>query len=132
MNETKWVCERCGNEYDLEKGEGWVTLVEEEPSPQDGKLTSLIPYEEVCYDCADELYAIVEKCNKDCLNCEVTTIWGLSIKDCLKFQLKFELIDYPYSPSLEETNLNDIKKLRSRILNSLEDTKGILRILNSL
>jgi NAD(P)H-flavin reductase len=62
----------------------------------------LEPYESVCYKCADELYAIMEKCNKDCLNCEVTTIWGLSIKDCLEF------------------------------LNSLEDTKGLLRILNGL
>jgi len=71
MEESKWVCERCGKEYDLEKGEGWVILVEEEPLPQDGKLTPLVPYESVCYKCADELYAIMEKCNKDCLNCAV-------------------------------------------------------------
>ena len=132
MNETKWVCERCGKEFDLEYGEGWVTLVEEELSPQDGKLTPLVPYERVCYECADELYAIVEKCNKDCLNCEVTTIWGLSIKDCLKFQLKFGLIEHPHSPSQMENNLSDIKRLRLRILNSLEDTKEMLRRLNSL
>lgn len=132
MNETKWVCERCGKEYDLEKGEGRVILVEEGPLPQDGKLTSLVPYERVCYECADELYAIMEKCNKDCLNCEVTTIWGLSIKDCLEFQLKFDLIDYQSALSLEAVNLDNIKGLRLRILNSLEDTKGLLRTLNRL
>lgn len=132
MEESKWVCERCGKEYDLEKGEGWVILVEEEPLPQDGKHTPLVPYESVCYKCADELYAIMEKCNKDCLNCEATTIWGLSIEDCLEFQLKFDLIDYQSALSLEAVNLDNIKGLRLRILNSLEDTKGLLRILNGL
>jgi len=118
MNESKWVCERCGREFDLEYGESGVILVEEEPSPQDGKLTPLEPYEKVCYECADELYAIVEKCNKDCLNCGVTTIWGLSIKDCLKFQLMFDLIDYIQCPS--------------PMKDSLEDTKEVLRVLNRL
>ena len=132
MEESKWVCERCGKEYDLEEGEGWVILVEEEPSPQDGKLTPLVPYERVCYNCADELYAIMEKCNKDCLNCEVTTIWGLSIRDCLKFQLKFDLMDYQSALSSEEVNSDNIQWLRLCALNSIEDTKGMLRRLNSL
>ena len=116
MNDSKWLCERCGREFDLEIGEGWVTLVEEEPSPQDSKLTPLEPYEIVCYECADELYAIVERCNKDCPKCGVTTMWGLSIKDCLKFQLKFDLIDISQCP----------------IKYGLEDTKSLLRILNEL
>jgi len=132
MEESKWICERCGKEYDLEEGEGWVILVEEEPLPQDGKLTPLVPYESVCYKCADELYAIMEKCDKDCLNCEVTTIWGLSIRDCLKLQLKFDLIDYQSALSSEEVNLDNIQWLRLWALNSIEDTKGMLRILNGL
>jgi len=28
MDESKWVCERCGREYDLEIGDGWITLAE--------------------------------------------------------------------------------------------------------
>jgi len=132
MEESKWICGRCGKEYDLEEGEGWAILVEEEPLPQDGKLTPLVPYESVCYKCADELYAVMEKCNKDCLNCEVTTTWGLSIKDCLKFQLKSDHIDYQSALSVEAVNLDNINGLRLRILNSLEDTKGMLRILNGL
>jgi len=55
MNELKWICERCGREFDLEMGEGWIALAEEIPSPEDGKLTPLEPYEKVCYECADEL-----------------------------------------------------------------------------
>jgi hypothetical protein len=82
-------------EFDLESGEGWVSLAEEIPSPEDGKLNSLKPYEVVCYECADELYAIVEKCDKDCWNCEATMTWGLSIRDCLQFQLKFDLLTLP-------------------------------------
>lgn len=114
MNEARWICERCGMEFDLENEESWVTLVEEEPSSKDGKLTPLMPYEKVCYECADELYTIVEKCNKDCLNCEATTIWGLSIKDCLKFQLKFDLLCLPQK--------------QAPMKGSLEEAKEILRI----
>ena len=93
--ETTWTCERCMKEFDLEMGEGWVSLAEEIPSPEDGKLNSLEPYEVVCYECADELYAIVEECDKDCLSCEATMTWGLSIRDCLQFQLKFDLLTLP-------------------------------------
>lgn len=118
MIESKWICERCERKFDLENGDSWVTLVEEELSPQDGKLTPLEPYERICYKCADKLYAIVEKCNKDCLTCEVIIIWGLSIKDCLNFQLKFNLIDFSHCPSPYK--------------NSLEDTEEILRTLNRL
>lgn len=93
--ETIWTCERCFRKFDLEIGEGWVSLAEEIPSPEDGKLNSLEPYETVCYECADELYAIVEKCDQDCLSCEATMTWGLSIRDCLQFQLKFDLLTLP-------------------------------------
>lgn len=118
MNESKWVCERCGREFDLEYGEGWVNIAPEKPTPQDGKLTPLEPYEKVCYECADELLAVVEKCNMDCLNCEVTSIWGLSIKDCFEFQLMFDVIDYAQIPS--------------PVKDSIQDTKEMLRLLNSL
>ena len=95
MNESRWICERCRRQFDLEMGEGWVALAEEIPSSDHGKLTSLEPYEKVCYECADELYAIVEKCNQDCINCGATVTWGLSIRDCLMFQLKFDLLNLP-------------------------------------
>lgn len=93
--ETKWTCEKCMKEFDLEMGEGWVSLAEEIPSPEDGKLNSLKPYEVVCYACADELYAAVEKCDQDCLSCEATETWGLSIRDCLRFREKFDLLTLP-------------------------------------
>jgi hypothetical protein len=68
MEESKWICERCGREYDLEKGDGWITLVEDEESHlMDKLILSLSHYERVCYECAGELYEIVEKCNRDCL-----------------------------------------------------------------
>jgi hypothetical protein len=92
MNESVWVCERCGKEYDLEMGEGWVVLTEEIPSPEHGKLSPIESFEAVCYECADELLAVVEKCNKDCLHCEATQVWGLSINDCVRFQFKFDLL----------------------------------------
>ncbi len=92
MGESKWVCERCGREYDLEMGEGWVLLAEEAPSPDDGKLSPLEPYEAVCYDCADVLHAVVKKCDRRCVSCEVPRTWGLSIKECLQFQMKFGLL----------------------------------------
>lgn len=98
MDENKWFCERCGNEFDLEAGEGWVRLVEEEQSLADGKLFPVVPFERICYNCADDLLAIVEKCDKRCDNCEATFLWGLSIKDCLKFQLKFDVIEPPQKP----------------------------------
>lgn len=114
MIELKWVCERCGMEYDIEKGDGWVCLTVEQDSYYRGKLTPLVPHEKVCYECADELLAIVEKCDKQCYMCEATTIWGLSIMDCLKFQLKFDLINLPH-------------KLKP-MSGSLEEAKEILRI----
>ena len=95
METTKWTCEKCKREFDLEVGEGWVSLAEEIPSPEDGKLNSLEPYEMVCYKCADELYAIVEDCNQCCISCEATKTWGLSIRDCLQFQLKYDLLTLP-------------------------------------
>lgn len=116
MNDQRWICERCMRQYDLENGEGWVTLVNKEPSPPDGKLTPLHPHEKVCYECADELYAIVEKCDKDCMCCEATTIWGLSIRDCLKFQLKFDIIDLP--------------QRQSPVKGSLEEAEEVLNIFN--
>lgn len=85
MNELRWVCAKCRREFDLEKGEGWVTFTEDEDSYHKGKLTPLVPYEKVCYECADELLAVVEKCDKNCFNCEAAVMWGLSISDCLKF-----------------------------------------------
>jgi len=51
MDESKWICERCRREYDLEEGEGWVTLAEDLETI--GKLTSQEPYDCVCYECED-------------------------------------------------------------------------------
>jgi len=113
MDESKWICERCGREYDLEKGEGWVTLVEDQNSV--GKLTSKEPYDCVCYECADELLAIVKKCDKQCYNCEATMVWGLSIMDCLNFQLKLDLIKLPQQQVSKKNNLETTKE-NSRIL----------------
>ena len=93
MDESKWVCERCGRQYDLEMGEGWVLLAPEIPSPDDGILSPSEPYEAVCYECADELQAMVEKCDKNCVECEVPRTWGLSVKNCLQFQMEFGLLE---------------------------------------
>ena len=76
MNELSWVCERCQRVFDLEKGEGWITLVEDEDSHRMGKLSPAVPYEEVCYECADELLAVVERCDRGCGDCDVTVIWA--------------------------------------------------------
>jgi hypothetical protein len=114
MDESKWICERCGIEYDLEEGEGWVTLAEDLKTI--GKLTSQEPYEQVCYECADELFAIVEKCDKQCYNCEATMVWNLSIMDCLKFQLKFELIELPQQQPHRKDSLETIKENFNRFL----------------
>jgi hypothetical protein len=111
MNERWWICERCGRVFDLEQGEGWIELVEDERSSQMGKLNSLMPYEEVCYSCADELSAIMEECNKECWNCEVTTIWGLSIMECLKLQLKFDLIELPQKEEPERGSLEEAREI---------------------
>jgi hypothetical protein len=111
MNENKWFCERCGNEFDLEAGEGWVRLVEEEQSLADGKFVPVMPFETVCYNCADDLYAIVEKCDKRCHNCEATIVWGLSIKDCLKFQLKFDLIELPRRPQPPKGSIEEARQI---------------------
>lgn len=116
MIESKWVCERCGREYNLENMEGWITLTEDKDSYWKGKLTPLVPHEQVCYECADELLSLVETCNKDCENCEVTIIWGLSIMDCLKFQLKFDLL------TLQQSELPP--------KDSIEETKEILKVFN--
>jgi hypothetical protein len=93
MDESKWTCDRCGEEYDLEKGEGWVLLVEETPSPDDDKLSSIEPYDAVCYDCADVLHRLTEECNRNCVACEVPRTWGLTVRDCLEFQMKFGLLE---------------------------------------
>jgi hypothetical protein len=114
MNESKWICERCEREYDLEEGEGWVTLVEEEDPL--GKITLQEPYDCVCYECADELLAIVEKCDKQCYNCEATMVWGLSIMDCLKFQLKFELIELPQQQPPKKDSLEEAQEILTEIL----------------
>lgn len=114
MNESEWFCERCGKAFDLERGEGWATLTGDEESYYRGKLTPLVPFEKVCYTCADRLLALVEKCEKNCLHCEATTGWGLSISDCLKFQLKFELIELP--------------QIQRPLKGSIEEAKEILRI----
>ena len=116
MSETSWACERCGREFDLEKGEGWIILSGEEHSYHGGKLTPLVPYEKVCYECADELLAVVEKCDKNCLDCEATIIWGLSISDCLKFQLKFEVLQLP--------------PVQRPLQGSIEEAREILRIIS--
>ncbi|MDI6776931.1 MAG: hypothetical protein QMD03_06790 [Syntrophales bacterium] len=114
MNESKWVCERCRKAFDLGQGEGWVTLTEDEDSYYKAKLTPLVSYEKVCYECADELFAVVEKCDKNCLNCETAVMWGLSISDCLKFQLKFEVIQLP--------------QIERPLKGSIEEAREILRI----
>ena len=93
MNESVWTCERCGKKYDLEMGEGWVLLAEEIPSSEDDRVRSREPYEAVCYECADELQAIVEKCTHNCASCEAARIWGLSFRECLRFRFKFDLLD---------------------------------------
>jgi len=111
MNENKWFCERCGNEFDLERGEGWVRVVEEEQSLSDGKLTPAVPFETVCYNCADELYVVVEKCDKNCHHCEASIVWGLSIKDCLKFQLKFDLIKLPQKAHPPKASIEEAKQI---------------------
>jgi len=114
MKESRWVCERCEREFDLEENEGWINLTEDEDSYHNGKLTPLVPYEKVCYDCADELLAVVEKCDKNCLDCEAAIIWGLSISDCLKFQLKFEVLELP--------------PVQRPLQGSIEEAREILRI----
>jgi hypothetical protein len=116
MSELRWVCENCRRDFDLERGEGWVTLTGDEDSYRKGKLTSLVPYEKVCYECADELLATVEKCDKNCLNCEATVIWGLSINECLKFQIKFGLIELP--------------QRKRPPMGTIEEAREILRIFN--
>ena len=120
MNESRWICERCKREFDLEMGEGWIVLAEEIPSPEHGKLTPLEPYEAVCYECADELYAIVEKCDQDCVSCEVTMTWGLSIRNCLMFQLKFDLLALP------------LPEGKVTVLGSLHEPKEVLRVFKGL
>jgi len=114
MKESRWVCERCEREFDLEENEGWINLTEDKDSYHNGKLTPLVPYERVCYDCADELLAVVEKCDKNCLDCEAAIIWGLSISDCLKFQLKFEVLELP--------------PVQRPLQGSIEEAREILRI----
>jgi len=110
MIEPKWKCERCSREYDLEEGEGWVTLVEEDYINEESKLTPLVPFDAVCYECADELLAITAKCNKFCLTCDAVTLWGLSIKDCLKFQVKFDQITLPSPTPPSKGNLEKTKQ----------------------
>lgn len=93
MDESKWICERCGQQYDLEMGEGWVLLAPEMPSPNDGEIGSRAPYEAVCCDCADQLQGLAQKCDRNCVDCEVPRTWGLSVKECLQFQMKFGLLE---------------------------------------
>jgi hypothetical protein len=111
MNKSKWVCERCGKKYDLENMEGWIILSEDTDSYWKGKLTPLVPYEKVCYECADELLSLMESCNKECSNCEVSILWGLSIMDCLKLQLKFELLDLPQRKPPHRSSLEEAKEI---------------------
>ncbi len=111
MNESKWVCARCRKAFDLGEGEGWVTLAGDEDSYYKGKLTPLAPYEEVCYECTDELLAIIERCNGDCGNCDVTVIWGLSIMDCLRFQLKFGLLHLPQKEQPPKGSVEEAKEI---------------------
>lgn len=92
MDESKWTCERCGKEHDLEMGEGWVLLSPEIRSPDDGIVGPFEPYEAVCYDCADVLYSLVETCDRGCEECAVPRTWGLSVKECLQFQMRFGLL----------------------------------------
>jgi hypothetical protein len=111
MDESKWVCERCGKEYDLEMGDGWITLAGDQASYYYGKLTPLVPYERVCYECSDELLAIVEKCDKQCQYCDVTTVWGPSVIDCLKFQWNFDLIEIPQRPQPPKGSIEEAKEI---------------------
>jgi hypothetical protein len=111
MNESKWICERCKKEYDLDEGEGWIRLTDDQVSYYQGKITPLVPHETVCYECADELLAIVEKCNKQCLFCDAARIWGLSIMDCLKFQIKFGLLDLPQKPQPPKGSIEEAKEI---------------------
>jgi hypothetical protein len=97
--------------FDVEKGEGGITLSEDMDSYYKGRLTPSMPYERVCYECADELLSIVEKCNKQCQSCEATLVWGLSIMDCLKFQLRFEVIDLPQQPPPEKGSIEEAKEI---------------------
>jgi hypothetical protein len=64
--ESKWICEKCVKEFDLENREGWVRLAGDHDSYRKGKPSPLVPYENVCFECADGLLAIVEKCDKPC------------------------------------------------------------------
>jgi len=59
------------------------------------------------------LLAIVEKCDKQCYNCEATMVWGLSIMDCLKFQLKFELIELPQQHPPKKDSLEEAQEILS-------------------
>lgn len=111
MNESKWSCEKCQRVFDLGKGEGWVILAGDDGSYYKGKLTPLVPYEKVCYECADELLAVVERCNSDCGNCDVTLIWGLSIMDCLRFQLKFGLLHLPQKVQPPKGSVEEAKEI---------------------
>jgi hypothetical protein len=92
MDESKWTCERCGQKYDLEMGEGWVLLSPEIRSPDEGIVNPVEPYEAVCHDCADVLYNLVENCDRGCEECAVPRTWRLSVKECLQFQMKFGLL----------------------------------------
>ncbi|GFO95904.1 hypothetical protein ig2599ANME_0086 [groundwater metagenome] len=117
MKKSIWLCERCQKKFDSDEGEGGVILTEDENSYVMGKLNPIVPYHRVCYGCADELLAVVAKCNKNCFNCEATMKCGLSICDCLKFQLRFEVIklpppERPFRSSMEEAN--EIMKIFSR------------------
>lgn len=120
MNESRWTCKRCAREFDLEMGEGWIALAEEIPSPEHCKLSPTEPYETVCYECADELYAIVEKCNQDCTNCEAPKSWGLSIRDCLKFQQKFGFLNLP------------LPQGQVPVLGSLYEAEDVLRVFKAV
>ena len=55
MNESKWICERCGREYDLEEGKGWITLAEDLEII--GKLTSQKP-------CIFHRFSMIDAYNK--------------------------------------------------------------------
>ncbi len=114
MNDSIWFCERCGNTFNSEEGEGGVTLTDDINSHYMGKLAPNVPPHRVCYECADDLFDVVKECAKNCLKCEASTKWGLSIGDCLKFQLKFEVIDLP----------NTERPLKG----SIEEAKEILQI----
>jgi hypothetical protein len=111
MDENKWACERCGATFDLDEGEGWVALTDEEGFARQGKLTPLVCYDKVCYSCADELLGLVQACNRDCLNCDATLVWGLSIMDCLRFQVKFGVISLPPGRQPEPGSIEECKAL---------------------